>query len=376
VNASSGPVEVDAAPEVGVRNSQPEGIGRLVVLDALVCWNNLGRNVVFADRALRPRAVFGSTMFPGEDEASQYDLDVHAVLDAPELGLVVVLNHFGTVRGFRRTDVAAHRPARGAGGAGHGPAGGAQVAGRCPARVEPVARWAFAADVERAVMAAGRLVGSRPRSEGAEGVLVSAPLGDLALDARLPAQPRGAAFGEVTALAVVPSSAGPLVAMGGDGRLALALLEGDRLAPPRWEADVGFRVACLVWQGAALWAAGPARGGGVDDYDWDQLTGGGFATLDRNGSVLASGPLPGDVAWGTGGVAVAPFGGMLVAAGRTGCLHLVDPRDPARERSTPPPSASSLGIAHLAVAGRHAVWGFNRGGYRLHAYGPLAPGTA
>ena len=43
------PMEVDAHAEVGVRNSQPEGIGRVANLDDLVAWNNLGRNIVFAD---------------------------------------------------------------------------------------------------------------------------------------------------------------------------------------------------------------------------------------------------------------------------------------------------------------------------------------
>ena len=76
------PVEVDAHPEVGVRNSQPEGIGRVADLGDLVAWNNLGRNVVFADRRWQPVAVFGTTSFAYDDELSQYDLDVHAILAA------------------------------------------------------------------------------------------------------------------------------------------------------------------------------------------------------------------------------------------------------------------------------------------------------
>ena len=55
------PVEVDAHSEVGVRNSQPEGIGRVADLGDLVAWNNLGRNVVFANRRWQPTAVFGTT---------------------------------------------------------------------------------------------------------------------------------------------------------------------------------------------------------------------------------------------------------------------------------------------------------------------------
>jgi hypothetical protein len=348
-------VEVDAAPEIGVRNSQPEGIGRVVALEGLVCWNNLGRNVVFADAALRPRAVFGTTLFPDEDEPSQYDLDVHAVLELAELGLVVVLNHFGTVRGFRRADLV--------------PAGVVRA-------VEPVTRWSFVADVERTVVAGGRLVGSRPRSEGAVGVLISAPLAGLRAEDVIPARVDGVAFGEVTALGVVPSATGPLVVMGGDGQFALVPLEGDRLGAPRWEAEVAFRVAVVEWAAGAVWAAGPSRGGPVDDYDWERLAGGGFAVVDPDGAIVVAGDLPTDVAWGTGGVAVAVLGARLVAAGRTGSLHVVDPRRRDHDRSTAPQAAASLGMAHLAVAGRRVVGGFNRGGYRLHASDPPPPRTA
>ncbi len=102
------PVEVDAHPEVGVRNSQPEGIGRVADLGDLVAWNNLGRNVVFADRRWQPVAVFGTTSFAYDDELSQYDLDVHAILQLAEEGegLVVTLNHLGSVLGFAAAEVA------------------------------------------------------------------------------------------------------------------------------------------------------------------------------------------------------------------------------------------------------------------------------
>ena len=43
---------VDAYPESRVHNSQPHGIGRVVALDGLWAWNNLGRNVVFAGEDL------------------------------------------------------------------------------------------------------------------------------------------------------------------------------------------------------------------------------------------------------------------------------------------------------------------------------------
>ncbi len=340
--------QVDAAALTGVRNSQPEGIGRVVALGDLVCWNNLGRNVVFADAGLRPLAVFGATLFPDDDEASQYDLDVHAILDVPELELVVVLNHFGTVRGFRRRDLLGSTD-------GH--------------LVAPSAVWSFLADVERTVVVAGRLVGTAPRAGGAIGLVVSDPLDTVPDQANVPITPGATAFGEITALGVVPSQDDALIAVGGPGKVALMQLKGAGVEPARWETSIGFRAATIAAYGGALWAAGPTAGGDIDDYDWERLSGGGFAALDpMNGRVVMSGLLPDDIAWGTGGVAVAPFGPWLATASRAGCLYLVDPRTGASHRGGGALAGASLGIAHLAVAGRRALCGFNRGGYRLHSF--------
>jgi hypothetical protein len=354
------PETVDAAPEIGVRNSQPEGIGRVVALGGgLAAWNNLGRNVVFAavDAAagVRPVAVFGDTRFPDDDEASQYDLDVHAILDAPDLGLVLVTNHFGTVRGFARRDVA-------------GPAA------ESVRRVQPTEVGEFVADVERTVVVGGRLVGSAPRCDGAIGVLVSRPLRH-GLDAAIAAEPSGERFGEVSALGAV---AGSGLAVGGERHVARAsVTDGGRgLGRWRWERDVPFRVAALVDDGDVLWAAGPdASDGPTDDYDWEHLHGGGWAALDRDdGSVLASGPLPAGVAWGTGGVAVVPICGRLAVLTRDGAVHVVDPASPAAAPSSAPLAARSLGIAHAALVGGRILAGFNRGGYRLHAWARPSPG--
>jgi hypothetical protein len=340
--------QVDAAASSGVRNSQPEGIGRVVTLGDLVCWNNLGRNVVFADPWLRPLAIFGTTVFPDDDEASQYDLDVHAILDVPESELIVVLNHFGTVRGFRRRDLL-------------GSTGGWLVA--------PSAVWSFVADVERTIAVAGRLVGTVPRAEGAVGLIVSELLHAIPDRATVPTTVGGTCFGEITALAAVPSPDDPLVAVGGDGKVALMQLTGARVEPARWEARIDFRAATIASSGDALWAAGPARGGDIDDYDWEQLRGGGFAVLDpTDGGVITSGALPDDVAWGTGGVAVARLGPWLATAGRRGCLYLIDPRTGLSHRAAGPLAGGSLGIAHLSVADRRVLCGFNRGGYRLHSF--------
>jgi hypothetical protein len=339
---------VDAASLAGVRNSQPEGIGRVVALGDLVCWNNLGRNVVFADPRLRPLAIFGTTLFPGDDDASQYDLDVHAILDVPLLGLVVVLNHFGTVRGFRRPDLVASTE-------GHA--------------VTPSIVWSFVADVERTVTLAGRLVGTAPRASGAIGMILSDRLDKVPDRAAISTASFATEFGETTALGVVPWHNESLVAVGGNGKVALMRLNDDRLEPARWETPVSFRAATIAWHAGAIWVAGPDAGSDVDDYDWEQMIGGGFVALDpANGEIVMSGPLPDGIAWGTGGVAVAPFGPWLAAATRGGCLYLIDPRTGASRLAGRPLAGTSLGIAHLAVAGERALCGFNRGGYRLHSF--------
>ena len=71
----------------------------------LYAWNNLGRNVVFASPDCRPLAIFDQTQFPDEDELSQFDLDVHAILEIPRRDVIVVLNHLGLLRAFRRSEI-------------------------------------------------------------------------------------------------------------------------------------------------------------------------------------------------------------------------------------------------------------------------------
>ena len=342
-------IAINAAAETGARNSQPPGIGRVVALGDLTCWNNLGRNIVFADRRFRPQAVFGQTLFPDQDEPSQFDLDIHAVLELRQLGLVLVLNHLGCVRGFRRDELV-----------GPGP----------PREVEPTGMTFFAADVERTVLCGRHMVGSRPRCDGAQGVLVSAPIDATSLGAAIETDLAAEGFGEVTAVGVVDGASEPLVALGGADRVALMPLVRGGMRRARWEVEVDFRVAVVVWDGQLVWTAGSASTPGVDDYDWEALHGGAFAGLDpRDGNVVVAGTLPDDVAWGTGGVAIVVLGTRLAAIGRTGRVYLVDPRRPTQWRSTVPIASASLGLAHADVVGRRVLFGFNRGGYRLHLYG-------
>ena len=174
-------MEVDAHPESRVHNSQPHGIGRVVALGGLWAWNNLGRNVVFAGEDLRPRAVFDESVF-SDDEPSQYDLDVHAIADVPSVGIVVMLNHLGMVRAFS-SDVV-RQPGR-------------------LRRVDPMWTRTFASDVERMVVLGDRIVGSRPREDGAPGLLVSERLSAQPTPDPLEMDVRLETIGMVTALVAI-----------------------------------------------------------------------------------------------------------------------------------------------------------------------------
>jgi hypothetical protein len=341
VNAAVRAVEIDSHPESQVRNSQPHGIGRVAALDGLSAWSNLGRNVVFVGPDLRPRAVFDESAFT-DDEASQYDLDVHAILDVPGEGLVLTLNHYGMVRAFDGDELAALGPTR---------------------RVTPLWTQDFAADVERYVIVGERLIGSRPREQRSAGLLVSEALRRDGMTRRLELTRTLGSWGMVSALA--PLGAGS-IAVGGDSHVSIAAIDEKGAGVPLWDVAVEFEPAVLVWDGRWVWAAGSEAGATVDDYDWEARRGGGFVALDPvDGRIVVRGQFRQDVAWGAGGAAVVIVPELLCGVGRRGEVHLFDRRDGRWVGTTAAISDTSLGIAHASLLGDQLVYGFNRGGYRL-----------
>ena len=143
----------------------------------------------------------------------------------------------------------------------------------------------------------------------------------------------------------------------------------DGIGPPRWTVEVDFDPTVLLWDGARVWAAGSERVASViDDYDWELLRGGGFAALDpTDGRVVVRGRFSDDLAWGNGGVALALVPGALCGIGRRGQVYTFDTRDGTPLAASAAAADSSLGIAHAAARGAEVLYGFNRGGYRLHA---------
>jgi len=339
---------MDSFPVSRAVNSQPAGIGRIASLGSGCAWNNLGRNVVFADASLHPLAVFGDTEFPEDDEASQFDLDIHAILELGDTGEIAVVNHLGLVRIFAPPRF--HRP----------------ELDMAP-YVDEARRLDCIADVERMTVLGDRLVMSRPRGERLGGVLVTRPVGSSRECLEVTAAQES--FGFVTALAAntTPEGTG-WVALGGEGRVRLVEADRGRLVATRWEVGVEFLPAVLLESGSSLWAAGSAPGGaGLDDYDWEQLEGGGLAQLDlASGAVVRSARFGADLAWGSGGVPLVLANGVPCGVGRRGELHALSAGAPVTRQLTSELGPHPLGIAHAAAVGGHLVVGFNRGGYELH----------
>ena len=59
--------------------------------------------------------------------------------------------------------------------------------------------------------------------------------------------------------------------------------------------------------------------------------------------------------------------GALCGIGRRGELYTFDTRDGTPLTTSAAIADASLGIAHAAAVGDQVLYGFNRGGYRLHA---------
>src|SRR5205807_10583466 len=174
-----------------------------------------------------------------------------------------------------------------------------------------------------------RIVGSRPREDGAPGVFVTERLSTTDDPGPLGTRVQLEAHGMVTALASLLDGAAEYVALGGEGQVSLVQATVDGLGPPRWTVDVDFEPRIVLWDGAVVWAAGTNRvANAIDDYDWEALHGGGFAALDAaGGQVRVRGRFAEDLAWGNGGVALALVQGTLCGIGRRGQLYSFDTRN-------------------------------------------------
>ncbi|MPZ48070.1 MAG: hypothetical protein GEU75_01950 [Dehalococcoidia bacterium] len=359
------PVIVPTDPASTFTNSTAAGINRVVALSPdLLLVNNIGRNCELwhfdSAGGFRQQAVFNTTIFPGEDFPSIFDLDAHAAFLADGGATLLLCNHYGLVRCF---DLAATE------------AGSLTVA----------ATLSLPGDTERLLLAQGCLIASSPRGqytpEPAEpGILISERLPRLA-DVRGREIALGYElglrdWGMVTALAT--NAAQRLLAVGAAERIGVFALEsrehGLRLGRCLWERRIPYLPQWTGFDGAArLIVAG--YDATLDDpagIDWDALGRGGFDAYSLGGDLLLRASLPDETAWGYGADPIAPSADYrhLYAIDRRAGLHAVSTlTGEGRQIYDGIDAPESLGIGHAETIHGSLFAGFSRGGYRLCRYG-------
>lgn len=350
-------------------NTGAAGINRLVDVDGVLLVDNIGRNFEFrqiedaAGPAWIQRALYDITIFPGEDNPSILDNDVHGAFLTADRTRLLVGNHFGRVRCFAwpfPVDSVPHRPA-------------------------PLVELQLPGDTERLAFDGRCFITSSPRGAYTPdaprpGIFISEPIQPL-LAARtgelrcLDCRSELADWGVITALALESSSC--LLAVAAGTRLALFRLErddsGTRCGQPLWETELPYGVQWLAFDAASRHViAGGHTGSGQDagGDDWDACTGGTMTLLTTTGAAAASLALPDATAWGYGcdPIVFAPDGETAYVVDRAAGVHAIDVASRS-SRCLHPGVASvetaSLGIGHAVRGGRFLYAGFSRGGYRV-----------
>jgi len=364
---------IESHPQSGVANSQPHGIGRVTAFDDLVAVNNLGRNIVVMDAlsdTLAPLAKFDQTIFPDDDEMSQFDLDMHALLPCRSNQAILAVNHYGRAR---LLDLPA--------------ADSNTKSGGTPLRLEEDHVFQMPGDIEQFHMLDGNLI-----SGSAKGYQVpDPPVDGILAFGRKASCPKSAGEaakpllyktyfsdrGSTTALAKDKEASHLAVAFGKRVVLTALVRNDDNEIVPGdivFEAQLDFVIRFLEFGAdwTTLIAAGHAAGVGQGEQDWDELDGGGWATLMPNGAIAGGGDFDERLAWGNGAETVVMYDDRksLLAVDKWGGLTAVDTKTGATVKliAPYPQKEQSFGLAHASIS-RHGLFvGFNRDGYRLHRY--------
>ena len=345
------PTVVDSNPDSRVVNAQPKGIGRVTALDDFVAINNLGRNIEFSrwgNGKLEPFAVFQDTVFPEDDEPSQFDLDMHAITWTPGKEHVFAVNHYGLIRLFKLLP---------------------------NMDLKPEHQLLWPGDVERFAFAGGRLASTSPQGYSVKdpaqpGVLLSVPWADcLKKGERIEFDVLWPSWGITTALAADDAA----LAFAAGTRLGIA--EMSEFARLEMEMDLPFIVKWIqfVNGGEKIVVAGFSRSGhDAGENDWHSLTGGGFGLVDlRRQALVALGEFDVDLAWGNGGVplTLSEDGRTIFGVDKRGKLYAWDiHKENQKARVVFAGAGKELGMAHLDRLGSRLYCGFNRDGYRMRVY--------
>ncbi len=347
---------ISTAAASPVQNHQTPGIGRLENIFDLVLINNLGRNIQFCSKNLDHIALFAETIFPYQDEESQFDLDFHTFIELE--GKILAVNHYGLIRLFEQ-----------------------------PANlrdfVQPIATNQWLGDVERFAVVEGCLLSTSPQGysvpdRAQPGVLISAKaihyLSKLNAEPNLPYEIALPDWGTTTALAVLERQR--LLAIAAKNRVGIYSYEMRKeqltlSSKPISEFTTRF-VACLLKFDidGTLFACGydPVHTG-ADHQAWDALAGGGFC-LFEHGSVLVEKSFKIDLAWGNGGdpVLLNFDSDTVYGIDKFAGLHSWNMATGEYKLLCQSEETQSLGMAHATIVDRTILCGFNRDGYRIHRY--------
>lgn len=360
-------------PSTTFSNSTKYGVNRIVARGDYLLVNNIGANCEvwqFAsdgrghESEVQQRALFNTTIFPGQDLPSIFDVDAHAAFLVDGGKSLLLSNHYGLLRWF---DLALL------------PSG----------KLELTSELAFRGDTERILLVDGCLVTSSPRGQftpdpAEPGLLISSPLPDQHAPTRndhLDYTQGLPDWGTLTALAT--DASGRLLAVGAAQRIGLFELEpsssGLKLGRCLWERSIPYLpqwTGIDAQQGRVLVAGYEDTDADPTGDDWDALSHGGFCVFSRGGDLLLQALLPVATAWGYGADTVLPSSdySRLYALDRSASLHAVSTETGATTQlyaGLPPEQRTWLaspGIGHLEVMRGSIYAGFSRGGYRLFRY--------
>lgn len=367
--------------ETRIASSEPLGIGLIAAVGPYLLVNNIGSNleISLADqRALAPQAYFVETAYPHDPDDASFDLDMHALIYAPEWGRLLALNHDGRLRFFKCDEILANADINSA--SAHRETEGARL-------LLPELELFWKGDVDRSLLIGNCLVSTSPlgyrnNDPPEPGLFISEPF----TPSEVSGKRQKAKLGYKTAL----TELGTVSAIAFDHRSnRLALASSDKIS--LWTTSVkspGFSLDKMLWQSCGnfhttflafqseglLIAAGYALGLTEDYTDPNSLEGGGFAALNlADGNAIHTAGFASKLAWGTGGqcLTLSKNGRYLLGFDRQAGLYRWGVRGQGQEvlfEGAARADAPSLGIAHPAWIGNRLFCGFNRDTHRLHVY--------
>ena len=351
-------------------NTGAAGINRLVVLDDLLLVDNIGRNFELrqvsdaAGPSWIQRALYDVTIFPGEDNPSILDSDVHGAFLTSDRRWLLVGNHFGRVRCFAW-------PLSGPG---------------TPCRPSPGVELLLPGDTERLAFDGTRLITSSPRGSYTPdprrpGIFISEPVPPLLVASKggepgsLDCRCELAAWGVITAMAFDPGRR--LLAVSAGVRLGLFALDEDTPGNgfgPLWSMALGHAAQWLAFDGRGQILAAGHRGGSDDDgTEWNACRGGTLTVLTTAGSEAGRVSLPDATAWGYGSdpIVLSENSQAAYVVDRVAGVHAIDLASGHSEclyEGVASAETESLGIGHAVRIAGHLYAGFSRGGYRVFRF--------